>query len=169
MASACPDCGFDSSSVSPGDAVVALRSFPRRFRAAGDPTGREDEEPSADVPGPEQDRRHATAATEAGQAADALAELGADLRAVLVEDDPRLATVEGTATTVRSGGDPRTAFDRLASAAENVAALAADQPGTAWTRSGVRATGPISAADLLREAVHAGVHHLRVAESDPPH
>jgi predicted deacylase len=95
-----------------------------------------------------------------------LSDLGGDLRAVLVEDEPTLATVDGVATTVRTGGDPVTAFDRLAAAADKVAALAADQPGTAWTRTGRRATGPVSAADLLREAVHAGVHHLRAAGSD---
>src|SRR5436305_3888186 len=29
---ACPECGFDDHSLSPADAAVALRSFPRRYR-----------------------------------------------------------------------------------------------------------------------------------------
>src|SRR3954453_22020112 len=33
MASACPVCGFNASTVSPGDAAAALRSFPRRYKA----------------------------------------------------------------------------------------------------------------------------------------
>jgi len=148
--------------------VVALRSFARRFRSLGEPADGDDGDARPDLAESDQVRRRATAATEAGQAADAMAELGADLRAVLVEDDPALDTVEGTATTIRSGGDPLTAFDRLAATADSVAALAVDQPGNAWTRTGRRATGAVSAADLLREAVHAGVHHLRAAEADQP-
>ena len=31
---ACPVCGFDPTSISPPDAVVALRSLPRRYREA---------------------------------------------------------------------------------------------------------------------------------------
>ena len=30
----CPECGFSYDSVSQGDAVVAVRSFPRRYREA---------------------------------------------------------------------------------------------------------------------------------------
>src|SRR5437764_7788867 len=31
MTAPCPVCGFDARSVSPADAAVALRSFPRRY------------------------------------------------------------------------------------------------------------------------------------------
>lgn len=108
-------------------------------------------------------RRQAAARTEAGVAAEAIAALGEDLRHVLIEDKPSLPTDEGEATNTRHSGDPVTALDRLTAATTNVANLAAGQPGDSWTRSGTRSSGAISAADLLREAVHAGAHHLRVA------
>ena len=30
----CPECGLDYDTVSPSDAVAAVRSFPRRYREA---------------------------------------------------------------------------------------------------------------------------------------
>ena len=33
--SPCPVCGFDAGTVGRADAVVALRTFPRRFRSVG--------------------------------------------------------------------------------------------------------------------------------------
>ncbi|HEX2040217.1 MAG TPA: hypothetical protein VHF47_10845 [Acidimicrobiales bacterium] len=65
MASAhdrCPTCGFDPATVSPGDAAVAARSLPRRFRAV---FARPDDD-DVEVP--------AEAVAEAAAAADALHE-----------------------------------------------------------------------------------------------
>jgi hypothetical protein len=107
----------------------------------------------------------ATAVDEAGQAAEAIAALGADLRRVLIQDNPALTTHEGDAESARHGGDPATALARLSDATAAVASLADDQPGEAWARTGSRSEGPVSALELLRDAVHAGVHHLRGAEA----
>jgi hypothetical protein len=153
----CPECGFDGRGLSPADAAVALRSLPRRFREAA--------EPVEEVAGPSVDAAAVLAA--AGQAADAIGELGEDLRRVLVEDDPALSTSGAEATAVRHGGDPATALERLAAAATTVADLISAQPADAWTRTGVRSDGPVTAADLAREAVHAGVHRLRAVEQQP--
>jgi hypothetical protein len=75
-----------------------------------------------------------------------------------------LSTTGEEATTPRSGGDPATALERLAAATRAAADLAGAQPAEAWSRRGTRATGPVTAADLLREAVHAGAHRLHGAE-----
>jgi hypothetical protein len=154
---ACPICGFDPTSISPADAVVALRSLPRRYReAAGDP-------------GPEQAEHRALVAAEAAQAASAIAALGEDLRRVLISDDPALTTTDDTATSTNgaageAGPDLEAAIARLAEATTGVVDLVEGQPATAWKRTGHRASGPRSAATLLGEAVHAGVHHLRLAQ-----
>jgi hypothetical protein len=167
----CPFCGFDPSSPSPSDAVVALRSFPRRFRALAERgtteergADEDDAMPGSEATDEEQNHRRAAAVDEAGQAAEIIAALGADLRRVLVQPDPSLETHEGKAEAPRHGGDPTTALTRLSEATTAVASLAGDQPGEAWVRTGSRPEGPITAIDLLREAVHAGVHHLRLAE-----
>jgi len=175
---ACPVCGFDPTSISPADAVVALRSLPRRFReaaglAAGDPDADADAgRPDPGVAGPgdhDGDDHRALVLAEAAQAAGAIAALGEDLRRVLISDDPALATTDDTATGGGGGagtgaGDPEAALARLGEATAAVVSLVEGQPATAWKRTGRRSSGPRSAGALLGEAVHAGVHHLRLAQ-----
>jgi hypothetical protein len=172
---ACPECGFDPTSISPADAVVALRSLPRRYREAaglagdepdpgGDGVGDDDAGPGPD--GGAADRR-ALVLAQATQATAAIAALGEDLRRVLISDDPALTTTDDTATGGGAGADvtdPDAVLARLKEVTDRVAGLVADQPATAWKRVGHRADGPRSAAALLGEAVHAGVHHLRLAQ-----
>lgn len=177
MATACPVCGFDAASVSPSDAIAALRSYPRRFRAivtptdddSADDTWPDDAGPAADPPDGAveaiRNRRRSAGSTEAGQAADAIRAIGTDLRAVLVTDDPTLASPEGIATAVQSAGDPLTTLDRLTAACTEVATLAQSQPAKAWTRSGSRDSGPVTAIELLRDATHCGAHHLHEARA----
>lgn len=167
MPSPCPECGFDARGLSPADAAVALRTLPGRFRALTEPASDDPDSSSGSSSGSsEADAavRRGGALAAAGQAAEAIAELGEDLRLVLIEDNPGLKTVGTEATATRHGGDPATALERLTAATTGLAALVTAQPSEAWVRTGTRATGPVSAADLLREAVHAGVHRLRGAE-----
>jgi len=185
---ACPVCGFEPTSISPADAVVALRSLPRRFReeaglAAGDPDpgGRGPSAVASDRPtkgagdpAGEHAEHQAFVLAEAAQAAAAIAALGEDLRRVLISDDPALSTSDDAATRGSGGtevdggpgGDPD-ALGRLAEATAGVVRVVEGQPATAWKRVGHRTSGPRSAATLLGEAVHAGVHHLRLAQGRP--
>jgi hypothetical protein len=157
MAAPCPDCGFDPAPLSPPDAVVALRSFARRFAEVGQPDpDAEDVEPASDGP-----TEKTLAAAEA--AAAAIATSGEQLRRVLVEDSPVIGPAPDLDAAPASA--PADAIDRLRTAAERVADLARDQPASAWSRVGHRPGQDVTAAHLLREAVHAGVHELRVAES----
>ena len=153
MAAPCPDCGFDAAPLSPPDAVVAMRSFARRFAEIGQPDPDDDD---AGVDAPTAETLGAAAA-----AAAAITTSGEQLRRVLVEDSPAhgpAPDVDAAPTTA-----PADAIDRLRTAAEGVADLAAGQPASAWTRTGRRGEQDVTAADLLREAVHAGAHELRVA------
>jgi hypothetical protein len=157
MAAPCPGCGFDAASLSPPDAVVALRSFARRFAEIGapDPDDDDDGTAAADVPSEE------TLAAAVAAAA-AISTSGEQLRRVLVENSPEV----GPAPDL--GAPPAAAspdgIERLRAAAESVADLATHQPLSAWSRTGRRAGKDVTAADLLREAVHAGAHYLRVAD-----
>ena len=137
-------------SLTPPDAIAALRSLPRRFRATVMPT-------PEDLPTPESVR---IALEAAGTAAGELDAIGAQLRRVLLNDSPDVAAVPPA-----TPGDPATALDRLSAAAGAVADLADSQPAGAWVRTGRRDGTTVTAADLLREAVDAGVEQLRVAEA----
>jgi len=173
---ACPVCGFDPTSISPPDAVVALRSLPRRYREAaglaGDQPDQGGDGTGDDGAGPghregEAADRRALVLAQAAQATAAIAALGEDLRRVLISDDPALTTTDDTATSGEGdsdGADPDTVLARLKQVTDRVAGLVEDQPATAWKREGHRAGGPRSALALLGEAVHAGVHHLRLAQ-----
>jgi hypothetical protein len=143
------DSGVADSSLTPPDAIVALRSLPRRFRATVMPV-------PDDIPTPEAVR---TALDAAGTAAARLDAIGAQLRQVVLNDSPEIA-----APPPASPGDPGTALDRLTAAATGLADLAAAQPAGAWVRAGQRGGTTVTAAGLLREAVQAGVEQLRVAE-----
>ena len=152
MSAPCPECGFDAPSLSPLDAIVALRSLGRRFAALVPP-------PDPDSGGEginDEDRRLVMA--EAGRAAADIDAIGTDLRRVLVSDRPVVHTSGDL------GAEGQGDVDSLRAAADSVADLAAAQPASAWARVGLRDGAPVSAADLLREAVHAGVHRLRAAQ-----
>jgi hypothetical protein len=96
--SACADCGFDPTSLTVEDAIVTLRSLPRRWR---------------------------------------------ELAAAVDDDDP------DAAATFRRQAEESGALEATAAEAEAVDADRWKQPGR---------------LDALREAVHRGVHDLRIAE-----
>src|SRR5881275_3345583 len=85
MSGGCPVCGFDGSSVSPADAAVALRTFPRRYRAVLVPPQEEGEHKDpAHRPGVD----GWSAIAHAAWAADAITTIAGQLRQVLVVDHP---------------------------------------------------------------------------------
>ena len=136
----CPICGFDSRGLAPADGVAALRSFPRRF---GELVQDDD---------PDREAKLAIAGREAAAAATEIALAGEELRRVLVSDEPSL-----------DGGVPVTKSE-LGEAATSVADLAASAHGSQWQRTGRRGSETVTALELLAEAVHAGAHHLKLAE-----
>jgi hypothetical protein len=146
---ACPICGFDPHGLAPLDGIAALRSFRRRFAEL--------------VPDdhPEAEAMRAVVKREADAAASEMAAAGEALRRVLVSDEPSLDDGNVGATTTNP---TLTNPADLASVAEAVAELAASARGEQWRRTGRRGGEAVTALDLLADAVHAGVHHLRLAE-----
>jgi hypothetical protein len=160
--------GLDLSQLSPGDAIAALRSYPRRYRALMTAID-EDERPDDLLHRPGPDGRSAVEA--AGAAARAIASWGGAVRSILVEDRPSLSSAFDEA-----GAEPGAAaasatadavLEQLALEAEAVADQASRIDPAEWQRVGVVADGSgreLSALDALKGAVRAGYDGLRAVE-----
>ena len=160
----CPICAYEGSTVSPADAAVALRSFPRRFRETFDALEKSG------------DRFNALEVlTRAGWVARALEVVDGDLGRVLVSDRPPVSppALDGSAGSPAASEDADAVLAHLTSATTNLAARAGNVAADDWKRTGRRPDGSeVSALDLLRHAVHIGVHQLRecrrpLADDDP--
>lgn len=135
----CPGCGFDPSSVSPSDASVALRSFPRRFTELTE--GLEDR-PDLAAHALESAERTAAAANAAAAA----------LTHISHSDVPDVSL-----TNAAAAGP-----DELVAAVGALAAAIDATSGKEWQRTGTDPQfGTVTALDVVRHAVHAGSHELR--------
>jgi hypothetical protein len=157
---------MDLSKLAPSDVVVTLRGLERRYRALFAGLG-EDESPD-DVAhraaGGWSSIEHVVAGAWGIAAADRA------LAAVLTDDSPVLDPADvDPAARPKPGAVTGYVHERLAelgleanAAADRVEAT----PASDWSRTGVVAGGrTVTALDLARLAVEAGVSHLRAAEA----
>jgi hypothetical protein len=158
--------GLDVSRLAPSDCAAALRSFPRRFRAAVTSLD-EDERPDdlAHRVGP--DGR--SAFDHVDHAARSIALIGGALREVLTRPEPVLpaAVIDDGARewAVAGDGSLEAALDFLTVECLALADLIDETHGDAWSRKAtVAGDGTVTAIDLAREAVKTGAEHLRAAE-----
>jgi hypothetical protein len=158
---------FDTSKVSPWDAAVTLRSFPRRFRAVLSLP--EDERRPDDVVHRRPQAGGLSAAEHAAWTALAIPQVETEFRKVILEDDPEvyLPPVD-VGPPVAGGEDPTDdLLARLESATTSLADRIGDVHGDEWSRIG-QLPGPdskkVSALDVVRLSVRIGVEHLRAAE-----
>lgn len=154
----CPDCGFDPTTMTPRDAVVRLRSFPRLWRS-GLAMHLDDPDPEAVLAG-----RSApgawTALEHAGHVRDVLHALDIRLQRVLREDEPVLPETHVTPPAGANEQGMAVVLAALSVSADQLARTIEQTPRSAWSRSGRRAGRIVTALDLVREAVHEGDHHL---------
>jgi hypothetical protein len=157
----------DVSNLAPQDAVVALRSYPRRYREVLAPIKDDDnQEAMAARPGPE----GRSAIDIVVDTARALEQARAALDAVRVADEPEVPAELGDPSRPSAGGggaDIAGALAQLTAAAEPLADLAARFPAGDWDRTG-RLAGTrrsISALELLRDAVALGSDNLQQASA----
>jgi hypothetical protein len=160
MPSPCPECGFDDHAVSPADAAVALRSFPRRYRTLFAVPAEDKGEDPVRRPG----AGGWSALSHAAWAALAFDAVAEALHQVLVHDHPDISVPSVDPAPPAVDQPPAAVLDRLARAAEMLAVAIDGAGGGQWKRTGRTTTGERSALDLVRVAVHQGVHHLRLAE-----
>jgi hypothetical protein len=150
------------STMSPPDAVVTLRSLPRRWRGLFG-----DVEDDSDV-GELASRRPSAGARSALEhlvhTASALEAAARHIRLVRATDRPSL---DGPPQPGRSGDEaslPR-ALDQLDAAARSAAKEVESVPGTAWSRTGERSGRSVDLLTLTRETVRTGVEGLHAAEA----
>jgi len=157
---------MDLSRLAPSDIVVALRGLERRYRGLF--AGLGDDESPDDVAHRTVEGWSAIEHIVAGAWSIAAADRA--LAAVLTDDSPTLAAADvDVAARPRPGGVTGTVHERLSelgleanAAADRVDATSARD----WDRTGtVEGSGrTVTALDLARLAVEAGVDHLRGAE-----
>jgi hypothetical protein len=150
--------------LSPADAAVALRSFPRRYREAVDEARakRPDLEVTASAAG------HRAPLVIAVAASTVLDRLRQGVERALTDTGPSLdpSLLDRTAlesTSGMTGQLPRTmdaALDGLQEVATRFADLAQHTPLREWDRGGLIGQTPVTALDLLKDAVAAGRSYL---------
>jgi hypothetical protein len=165
LAGRCPDCGLDLDGLQPPDAVVAVRSLPRRWRGAFARAGDEDDReallrrrPSGGEP---------SAVEHACRVAEVLGLLERHVRRATVSEQPDLspADVPPERLEACAARAPDAVLDQLDSAADALAtALDAVPPG-AWLRPATLDGRLTDVRGLARAAAHEGTHHLRAAEA----
>jgi S-DNA-T family DNA segregation ATPase FtsK/SpoIIIE len=161
MEDRCPECGLELRSLPPGDAIVALRSFARRYRA---PLTRllpdEDEQLLRRRPEP----GTWSALEYACHVRDGLAWWSWALHRTLTEESPLIPRVdpdEVAADAHYDDQDPAAVADHLGANAERFAAEAQGVAPDDWSRPvELEGTGTLDALWVLRHAVHEGSHHL---------
>lgn len=155
----CPDCGFVDSSVTPADAAVALRSYPRRFKAVLAAVDEDDIEHLL--------RRAPdgwSALDHAAHAAAAFTAVGEALRLTAIEDSPVIALAPERRVDVGAADLDRVGDD-IAAAASSAADAVDRIKGKDWERVAlINDHETVTALDIARHGVHEGVHHLRAAE-----
>lgn len=162
--------GLDLSRMAPGDAIAALRSYPRRFRALLTTFDDDDRARADDLvhrAGP--DGR--SAVDHADHVARSVAVLAQALRQVLVEDDPVLvpAVADDDSREWAVPAPPASVdavLDFLTVECEALADEIASVPSGAWDRKATVAGRDltVTALDVVREVVRTGSEHLRAAE-----
>ncbi|MFM8863075.1 MAG: hypothetical protein ACKOIA_11595 [Acidimicrobiia bacterium] len=152
---------MSSPGTNPTDAVVAMRSWPRRYRAELLPVDEPVVETRAVTIGP-----GGVSATDlAADTLRSLTLLERALHEVLVADEPVLhpAIADRAARHWEAAvsESPQSVLAQLDDRAESFAAAIERTDASEWTRGGVSAGRRISALDLVREAVDTAASNLR--------
>jgi hypothetical protein len=156
----CRVCGFPSDELRTTDVTVALSSLPRWWRQVLH-SGAGPEVLRRRVPGDCRSplEHGAYVCGELRMKAGQLARLRDEDDALLdrvVIDAPRAAD---------NDEDPDVVLAEIGQHAIHFVKLVVDMPPTIWWRTGRRHRRPVTGLELVREAVHEGVHHLRAARA----
>jgi hypothetical protein len=162
----CPECGLDYDTISPSDAKVAIRSFPRRYRSAV--AGALEDDADEGLIRRRPDATTWSALEYTVHVADLYESFAPAFRRMYDEDKPTITGMwdpdERVVAERYNEHDPMGAVDRLDAASEALAKVLDRVDADGWSRA---ATFPWGERDLLtmtRNAVHEGSHHLRDVE-----
>lgn len=164
MRGPCAQCGFDAGTVSVPDAVVALRTFPRRWHAAFALLDDEDDAVLRRRPAPDV----WSALEYLAHTRDSIAVNGWAMSEALTKDAPVLEwpdqQEDPTGEPVSTTPDADTGLAELAASCERVAAKADRTDAGDWHRPATLRGGrdeDVDALWFLHHCVHEGAHHLR--------
>ena len=167
MRGRCAPCGFDAGSVSVSDAVLALRTFTRRWTAAMALPEDEPDDVLRRRPSPEV----WSALEYLAHTRDAIAVNAWAMTETLTKDRPVLEWPGGgdpsgpaTDDPISTTPDAPTGLGELAASCERVAAKAERTDPGDWRRAATLRGGrdeEVDALWFLHHCVHEGVHHLR--------
>jgi hypothetical protein len=163
--SACPVCGLDFESIKPLDAIAAIRSFPRRYRAALTTFGQDEDADAVVRRRPEPDDW--SALEHAAFAADMIDRYAPSVRRMLVEDNPTLPFFDPDSRVEDERWNERPVRDvvwAMETACADMASTLDTVGADDWTRTGRFDWGERDVLGAAREAVHQGSHHLRDIE-----
>ena len=145
--------------MSPADAAVALRSFPRRYRALLLRPDVEDDPESIVTRRP--DAQSPSALEHAAGVAALLEGTADDIERTLVQDRPNLGRQRAHVGPAANLG---TTLERLDAASEHLAEIAERARGEEWSRTATVDGQPTRALTLLQRAVGAAAGRLRDIE-----
>ena len=164
----CPECGLDYDTISPSDAVAAVRSFPRRYREAlvgfTDDT---DDDPDAVV------RRRPEPSTWSAleytaHVRDMLEWMADAIRRMNREREPTIDAFDPDQRALDdryNDQDPARVLDGLTAAADGLVVVLRDVDAADWGRLARFPWGTRDMLTMARNAVHEGAHHLRDVDS----
>ena len=161
----CPECGLVYETISPRDAALAVRTFPRRYRYALTHVT-----PGQDVD--EVIRRRPSPGTwsaleHAAHVADTLDLMAPAIRQISTENNPRVSFPDRDERARLDRYNEQSLLDvlsRLETACADLSmTIEYTDPGD-WSRKGTFDYGEREAIDVARNAVHEGAHHLRDIE-----
>jgi len=160
----CQACGFDPDQLAPSDAVVAARSLARRWRELLDAVvEREDDAQSL------LRQRFAggwSPLERVGHVSDVFERQAERLMRVWQQERPALDEVRSEARPASAAAAHADLLAQLDAAAERLAKVIERFDGGDWDRAGARAGQPVTAWQLVAEAVHEASHHLRACRDE---
>jgi hypothetical protein len=159
----CSVCGFDGQTVSPGDAIVAIRSFPRRYTEV---LARPDDDDLPDDPAKRRPSPGEWSALEhAGLVPVVMNGIAEAVRIIEIRDRPDVALPDESQPP--PVGSVEEVLAQLHAASDHLVGVLDGVPTSdGWTRAGRLPGGEeLTAIWLVRHAVHVGSHHLRLAEA----
>jgi hypothetical protein len=158
----CPECGLDYDLISPRDAALAIRTFPRRYRNLLTHLGPDEDvddvirrKPSPDVWSALEYTAHVA------QVLDLIAPI---IRQIANEDNPHLYFFDSDQQAAEQAYNEWSllrALGELESACADLSMTIEYMDPAAWNRKGTFDWGEREAIDMVRNAVHEGAHHLR--------
>ena len=167
----CPECGLDYDTVKPLDAIAAVRSFPRRYRAALTTFGRDEEADSILRRRPAPDVW--SALEYAAHVADVIDDLAPAIRRMTVEERPVIPSWDPEQRAVEGAYNEKAPYNErplrevmadLETACADMAATLETVEADGWSRTGRFDQGERDVLGIARNAVHEGSHHLRDVE-----